>query len=67
MHTERRHGGSVPQMREVEIGEGEPITYAVCFPRATKTAKCPVIGYPEIVHSAGRLREHFMYRKISHK
>ena len=34
----------------------------VSFPRVLKTARCPVPGCPEVVHSAGWMIEHFMYR-----
>ena len=34
----------------------------VYFPRVLKTVICPVLGCPEIAHSAGRMRENFMYR-----
>ena len=32
------------------------------LPWILKTVKCPVIGCPEVAHSAGQLREHFMFR-----
>ena len=34
----------------------------VSFPRVLKTVRCPVPSCPEVVHSAGRMRENFMYR-----
>ena len=33
----------------------------VYFPRVLQEVKCPVPGCPAVAHSAGRLREHFMY------
>ena len=57
----RQHGRSPPQIREVQIGGGA-ITFVVSFPRLLKTVRCPVPGCPAVAHSAGRMREHFMYR-----
>ena len=34
----------------------------VAFPRVMKAVRCPVTGCPEVAHSAGWLREHFIYR-----
>ena len=40
----------------------------VSFPRVLKTVIRPVSGCPEVAHSAGQMREHFMYRHLfSHK
>ena len=33
----------------------------VSFPRVLQEVKCPVLGCPAVAHSAGRLRENFMY------
>ena len=52
-------------MREVDIGEGEgegAVTYVVSLSWVLKMVRCPVTGCPEVAHSAGQLREHFMYR-----
>ena len=43
------------------LGGVEPTTYVVSFPRVLKTVKFPVTGCPEVAHSAGRLRENFVY------
>ena len=43
-----------------EVGGGTT-TYVVYFPRLLQTVKCPVLGCPEVSHSAGRLQYHFMY------
>ena len=57
-----QHEICVPQTREVyEKGEG-PATYVVSFPRVLQSVRCPVPGFPAVCHSAGRLREHFMFR-----
>ena len=54
----------VPQTREVnKLGEGAT-TYVVSLPRLLQSVKCPVPGCPAIAHSAGRLRESFMYRHV---
>ena len=37
------------------------------FPRVLQEVKCPVSKCPVIVHSAGRLREYFMYRHFGSK
>ena len=63
-HTMRQYGKSSPQTREVEIGGGGGITYVVSLPWVLKTVRCPVPGCPEIAHSAGRMREHLMYRNF---
>ena len=34
----------------------------VYFPRVLNTVRCPVLYYPAVVHSAGRMKENFMYR-----
>ena len=46
----------------MEIGGGGAFTYVFSFPRVPKTARCPVIGCPAVVHSVDRLRGNFMYR-----
>ena len=33
-------------------------------PWVLKMMRCPVTGFLSVVHSAGRLREHFMYRQF---
>ena len=40
------------------------MTYMVSFPRVLKTVRFPLPGCPEVAHSAGRMREHFMYRNF---
>ena len=51
-------------MWEVEIGckveRGGAVTYVFPFPRMLKTVICPVDGCQAVVHSTGRMREHFM-------
>ena len=34
----------------------------VYLPRVLQLVKCLVLGFLEVVHSAGRIQEHFMYR-----
>ena len=36
----------------------------VSFPRVLKSVRCPVPGFPAVAHSAGRMRENFMYRHL---
>ena len=43
-------------------GRGEPTTYMVSFPWVLNMSKFLVTGSTEVAHSAGRLREHFMYQ-----
>ena len=45
-------------------GGGGPIKYVVSFPRVLKTVTCPVTDCPEVAHTAGRMRENFMYRHL---
>ena len=40
---------------------GEPVTYVIFFPWVLKTVKCPVTGFTAVLHSTGRIKEHFMY------
>ena len=47
-----------------ESGGGEQVTYVVSFHRVLKTSRYPVTGCPEVAHSAGQMREHFMYRHL---
>ena len=44
-----------------EVG-GVSNTYVVSLPRVLQKAKFPAPGCPEVAHSAGRLREHLIYR-----
>ena len=61
-HRSSQHGICVPQTRGVdEKGEG-PDTYVMSFPGILQSVRCPVPGCPAVCHSAGRLREHFMFR-----
>ena len=43
-----------------EVGGGTT-TYVVSFPKVLQEVICPVPGFPVVAHSAGRLREHFMF------
>ena len=43
------------------MGVGE-FTYVVSFPRVLRTVKCPGIGCQEVAHSAGRLRDNFIFQ-----
>ena len=61
---ERSHGTSLPQTREFEVVVGVPITYVVSFPRVLKTVYFPVQGCPEVAHSAGILRDYFVYQNF---
>ena len=58
------HGICAPHMRGVDEEGGETTTYVVSFPRILQSVRCPVPGCPVVEHSAGRLREHFMYRNF---
>ena len=63
-HMAWLHGICISQMREVnEVGVG-PTIYLVSFPRVVQSDKCPVRGCPVVAHSAGQLRDNFMYRHI---
>ena len=60
-HMSTSHGICVPQTRGVnEVGEGTT-TYVVSFPKVLQEVRCTVPGCPVVAHSAGRLREHFMF------
>ena len=39
-------------------------TYMVSFPPVLKMVRCPVSGCPEVAHSVGQMRKHFMYRRF---
>ena len=57
-----QNGICVPHTRGVDKkGEGLT-TYVVSFPRLLQLVRCPVTGCPVVAHSAGRLREHLMFR-----
>ena len=50
-------------MMEVDIvGGGGLVTYVVSFPLVLKIVRCSVTGCLAVAHSAGRLKEHFIYR-----
>ena len=66
-HMSRSHGICVHHTRGVDEVGGGPSTYLVSFPRLLQEVKCPVPGCSVEVHSAGRLREHFMYRHFRSK
>ena len=66
-HMEIIHGIYAPQTRGFDKVGGGPITYVVSFPRVLQTVKCPVPGCTLVAHSAGRLRENFMYHHFSSK
>ena len=57
----RSHGICFPQTRGVNELGGGPTTYVVSSPKVLQEVRCPVSGCPAVVHSAGILREHFMY------
>ena len=59
-----QHGICVPQTRGVnEKGEG-PTIYVVSFPRLLQVIRCQVPGFTAVSHSAGRMREHFMFQNF---
>ena len=60
-HMARIHVIYVPQMRGVDEVVVGPDAYVVSSLRVLQEVKCPVPGCPEVAHSAGRIREHFMY------
>ena len=60
-HMEIQHVDSVPHTSEVDVWGGKPTTYVVPFHRVLKMLKCPVTGCLAVAHSAGRLRDHFIY------
>ena len=66
-HMARSHGICVPQMRRFDEVGGGPTKYVVSFPKVLQEVRCPVPGCPEVVHSAGRLHKHFMYRHYRSK
>ena len=43
------------------MGGGGSTTYVVSLPIILKLVGCPIPGCPSISHSAGQMREHFMY------
>ena len=53
-HMERVHRICVPKMRGVNVIGGGKKTYMVSFPRVLQEMKCPVSGFLEEAHSAGR-------------
>ena len=60
-HMAKIHGIFFPQTRVVDEVGGVPTTYVVSFPKVIQEVRCPVPGCPVVSHSAGRLREHFMF------
>ena len=60
-HTASSHGIYVSQTRGVHEVGGGLTTYVVSFPRVLQEVIYPVPGFPAVAHSAGRLRENFMY------
>ena len=60
-HMARSHGICIHQTRGVDGVGGGPTTYVVPSPKVLQEVRCPVPGCPAVAHSAGRLREHFMY------
>ena len=61
------HGICVPHTRGVDKVGGGPTTYIVSFPRVLQEVKCTVLGCPAVAHSAGLIREHFMYHNFRSK
>ena len=59
-YTEITHDICVPQTRGVEEVRGGTTTYMVSLYRMLQEVKCPMLGCPEVAHSAGRIREHIM-------
>ena len=55
------HSISAPHTRGVDEVEVVMTNYVISFPRVLQSVKCLVSGYPAVAHSAGRLRENFMY------
>ena len=45
-------------------GGGEPINFVVYLTQVIKTVRCPVPGCQAVAHSAGRMRENFIYRNL---
>ena len=60
-HMEKIHGICAPQTRGVDKVGGGATTYMVSFTRVFQEVKCPVTIFPVVDHSAGKIREHFMY------
>ena len=56
------HGICAPQTKGVNEKEEGPTTYVVSLPGILQLVRCPVPGFPAVAQSAGRLREHFMFR-----
>ena len=63
-HMASLHRLCVPQTRWVDKKGEVPTTYVMSFPHILQPVRCPVLGCPVKVHSAGRLRGNFMFRKI---
>ena len=61
-HMAWLHGICVPQTRGVNEVGGGPTIFVVSFPRVLKSVKCPVLGCPEVAHSAGRQQKFLMYQ-----
>ena len=64
-HMVRQHGRSPKHTREVEVGGvGGAVSSMVSYPRVLKMVRCSVTGCPVVVHSAGWIRKHFIYRNL---
>ena len=61
-HMASLHGVCVPQPRGVNDKGELPTTYVVSLPRILPLVRCPVPGCPAVVHTAGRMRENFMFQ-----
>ena len=64
---ERIHGEATWQESAADEGGGDReggggVSYVVYLPRVLKTVRYQVPGWLAVAHSAGWMREHFMYR-----
>ena len=55
-------GICVPQTRGVEEKREGTTTYVLSLSRVLKLVRCKVLGFPAVAHSAGRMKDHFMFR-----
>ena len=60
-------GICIPKTRGVDEVGGGLTTYVVSFPKFPEEVRYPVPGCPTVAHSAGGLREHFMFRHFISK
>ena len=67
VHMARIHGICALQTRGFDEIGGGTTTYVMSSPKVLHEVICMGTGCPVVVHSAGRLREHFMIRHFRFK